>query len=433
MNKTVAIIGGGIAGLASAVFLKENDYEVNIYETSPKWGGRVCSYYDKDHNIYYDNGQHILAGWYENTFDYLKYIDSFKNLEFQKNLYLKFIDKGNTEKEFKCKNLPGNLSLLSGILSFKGFKKEDKMKFLKMRKAVKGTGISGMNAQELLDKFEQTESTQKYFWNPFILSVFNTTAEKVSANNFLNILRIGIKKKKNLCLVFSKTDLNELFIKSTLNYFDIYGVNYKSSINITNIYVEENEVKYIVDNNGTKIYADYYISAVPFYSFNKLLNGNNIEISGNLNSSAITSLHIFFKEDINIESENKMFGLIDSIPQWVFIKSKKHISVVISGSDFISNLTDKNSEEIMSLCTKVLKERFEWFKESNISGYKVIKEKRATFIPEVGSEKFRMKQETNIKNLYIAGDWTDTGLPSTIESAVKSAKICSELICKGKK
>jgi protoporphyrinogen oxidase len=104
-KKTVTVIGGGVAGLSAAVFLNEKGFKVKLLEASPKLGGRAYSFFDKEKDLFFDNGQHILAGWYENTFEYLKIIGSYDKLNFQKSLEVNFF---NTDKEvfkLKCPDL----------------------------------------------------------------------------------------------------------------------------------------------------------------------------------------------------------------------------------------------------------------------------------------------------------------------------------------
>ncbi|MCX6166122.1 MAG: oleate hydratase, partial [Ignavibacteriae bacterium] len=112
------IIGGGLAGLASAVFLSKKGFDVSVYESAPKWGGRTYSYYDNGKGIYIDNGQHILAGWYENTFKYLKIIGTYDKFNFKNELSLMYCDREKNTYKFKCGNLPGVYSLLWGIFKF---------------------------------------------------------------------------------------------------------------------------------------------------------------------------------------------------------------------------------------------------------------------------------------------------------------------------
>lgn len=438
MNKSVIIIGGGLAGLASAVFLSKEGFNVNLFESLPKLGGRTYSYYDKAQQRFIDNGQHILAGWYEYTFEYLKLIGTYDYLHQPERMKLIYFNKEKSLLKFENGSLPGFYGLLSGIFKFKGFNLKDKISFLNIRKVLNGKKISeeninGLGAEELLNQLNQTDNLKSFFWNPLIYAAFNTVPENVSADLFIKLLKKGTKLRKNMSLILTERNLNEIFIDKAIEYLNKNSANVYLNTGVKKINIEGNNVINIETNDGKTFNADFYIAAVPNYSIKKLFvneeDSNYFSEAEKLKSSAIISVHLFFKDSLNLNVKEKMFGLVDSVVQWVFIKDDKHICLVISGSDFLSgNLTERENNEIYNLCVKDLKNTLNGFDENNIKGFKIIKEKKATFLPEPGSEKFRFKQKTKFNNLFVAGDWTDTGYPSMIEGAIKSARICKDLI-----
>jgi|WetSurMetagenome_2_1015567.scaffolds.fasta_scaffold30398_4 hydroxysqualene dehydroxylase len=438
MAKSVIILGGGVAGLASAVFLSKKGLKISIYESSPKWGGRTYSYFDSEKNIYLDNGQHILAGWYENTFEYLKIIGTYNKLKIRENLNLVFYDKEKKRYELNCSNLPGVYSLLSGILKFKGFNVNDKKKFFKIKsllnqKKFSDNYLKKVNVAELLYKLQQTNNLKKYFWHPLIFAAFNTIPENVSADLFVKLIKKGTEFKKNMSIILSNCSLNDLFIDSAIDYLEKNSVLLKKSTGVKKINIIDNKIQNVEIISGEKVSADYYFSAIPYYLYENIVEKKDYSkyfySIDKLKSSTIISVHLFFEKELELNADDEMIGLVDTVVQWVFVKSKRHLCLVISGADFIeNNLTDKSNEEIFKICINDLKSCLDGFNEKNIIDYKVIKERRATFIPDVGSENFRIEQKSDINNLFIAGDWTNTGYPATIESAIKSAKICTDLI-----
>jgi squalene-associated FAD-dependent desaturase len=442
MKKTVIIMGGGLAGLSSAVFLSNEGFGVSLFESSPKLGGRTYSFFDREKQIYLDNGQHILAGWYENTFDYLKLIGTFVKLEQADRMKLVFCDRKRNIFKFQNGYMPGVLGLISGVFGFKGFTFEDKLRFLKVRRLLNnnkypGEYLKSISAAGLLDELGQTDNLKKFFWQPFIFAAFNTKPGNVSADLFVKLVKKGTELKKNMSIILSDANLNVLFVDRAVDFLNSKSAAVKLNAGIRKINTGNDSVISVETEDGNILNADYYISAVPDYSLKKLFaNEEKLHFFSNaekLKSSAIISVHIFLKNSLNLGIKENMIGLVDSVVQWVFVKNKKHLCLVISGADFIdNNLTEKENEDIFKICADDLEVCLPGFDSENISDYKVIKEKRATFLPEPGSEKFRFKQNSNFNNLFIAGDWTDTGYPSTIEGAIKSAKICSELILKNK-
>jgi hypothetical protein len=175
---------------------------------------------------------------------------------------------------------------------------------------------------------------------------------------------------------------------------------------------------------------DYYVSAVPFFDFKNLfadnvLNGMYDDID-KLNPSPILNIHFGLKiDDLNKIMPDDFIGIVNATIQWVFKVSENRICVVISGAD---ELVDKDKNEIVELCKSELLRCLPGFKNVEFISSKVIKEKRATFLPDTASVSSRPGYKTKFKNLFLAGDWIDTGYPATIESAVKSAKLCADEI-----
>lgn len=436
-QKTVTVIGGGVAGLAVSVFLTEKGFKVTLLEASPKFGGRAYSFFDKDKNQFFDNGQHILAGWYKNTFEYLKIIGSYDKLNFQKELEVNFISTNKKIYKLRCSDAKPPMNLIRGLLKFRAFGLKDKFALKNIKKLlteVNNYETNFVNVRELLTGINQTSNLIKYFWEPFTLAVFNTRLENISVKIFLNVLRKGFNGKSNSTLVIPDVNLNELLIDDALKYFGKNNSEVYINKRVSQFIVNDKAEKIILED-GSEIISDYYVSAVPFFAFKKLLDEkvyyeNNFK-SELIKSSGIVSIHLFFDENIPEEMipDNSfgMTGLIGTIVQWIFKRSNRHLSLVISGTDNLQ-ITEMNSEEIYKLCLTDLNQTINGFEKIIISGYKVIKEKRATFIPDSEGDNLRPSQKTKYRNLFIAGDWTDTGLPATIESALTSAKLCSDLI-----
>jgi squalene-associated FAD-dependent desaturase len=434
MKKTVAIAGGGLAGLSAAVFLAEKGFDIKLFESSPKLGGRAYSFYDRDRKMFFDNGQHLLAGWYENTFDFLKIIGSYKDVKFQKNLEIDFLNTDKQRFKLKSSGYRPPFNLLSALISFQGFSATEKLSVLKLRALMNGkVGGNFSNAAELLESLGQTGNLMKYFWEPFILAVFNTSAVNVCQDVFLNVINKGFADENGFLLVIPETDLNSLFIDPAEKFLMNKGCEVLKGRRIIGGVLNSEDDHFLTDE-GEKIKADFYVSALPYFSFLETFDGiskiNEIR-ADMLKASSIVSVHFFLKDncDSGFLSGNAlgMTGLIGTKAQWIFRKSERYFSVVISGANELG-ITDLGSNEIADLCIQDIENCCSRFSRDLVKDYKVIKEKRATFIPNKESTKLRPMQKTEMENFFIAGDWTDTGLPSTIEGAILSAKICADHI-----
>ena len=297
-KKKIVIIGGGLAGLAAAVFLVNSDkskkLDISLYEGSPKFGGRAYSFKDPGTGLYFDNGQHILAGWYKNTFDYLKIIDTFSKLNFQKSLEVNFIDTDGSTESLRLPRIPAPFNMFIGLMRFRKFTFRDKIRLLLLPMAFLKSG-EGVNALEILSKLKQTDNLVKYFWEPFIYAVFNAKSENVSGDMLLKVLRTGFLKPGNSNLVIPDVNLNELFIDDAKYYFKEKGVKCYKGKKIKPLTVSNNRIHSAMLETGEEIEADYFISAVSFFRFPELINGEEFEAVSKLKPSSITSIHIFWE------------------------------------------------------------------------------------------------------------------------------------------
>jgi protoporphyrinogen oxidase len=190
------------------------------------------------------------------------------------------------------------------------------------------------------------------------------------------------------------------------------------SSNVEELVISENKIIEIRTSNKSYKDFDFVVSAVPFYSLKKFLPENIFDRNIDFEYSSILNIHIWLKNNPLTE---EFYGLIDSPVHWIFNKGS-HINLVISDANY---LVEKSAEEIYEMCLHELK-LFTSISESDVQNYKVIKEKRATFIPTNKILNSRQSSKTKINNLFLAGDWIDTGLPSTLESAVKSGRMAAE-------
>jgi squalene-associated FAD-dependent desaturase len=432
MSKTVAIAGGGLAGLASAVFLADKGFRVKLFESSPKFGGRAYSFFDKERNMFFDNGQHLLAGWYENAFRYLKLIGTYDLLDHQDRLEIDYAETGGKSLRLAASSQKPLQGLLAGLLKFKGFSLAEKMKLFRINQLLQ-LKVPGEfeNAEQLLRAFGQSGNLIKYFWEPFILAVFNAHAADTSPKLLLNVLRDAMNCEKGFTLVIPSCDLNMLFIDPALEFLNERNCTVERSAGIKGC-ICNNGAAVLLNDADEEVDADYVISAVPFYAFDDLFGEVVRADSKKFRTSSIVSVHLFCKDKLNPVSRSTnslgMTCMVGTKAQWLFRKSDNHISLVISGADRLG-VTGMTNDEIVELCVKEINECVSELSTADLEYSKVIREKRATFIPDRTSDIIRPSQRTHLENFFLAGDWTDTGLPSTIEGAIKSAAICATHIC----
>lgn len=423
--KKCIVIGGGFAGLSTAVFLANNNFKVRLIEASPKLGGRAYSLLAKDGKTVIDNGQHILMGCYSETIKFLKLINADKNFQYQSNLKINFLKTGGNKVTLKAFPIPYPFSLLLGIMNYQAISFRDRIKvigfILKILKLK--DNLNNLTVSDLLKSEKQNDRINKALWEVIAIGALNTNINKASAEIFRTIIKeIFSKGNFSSAIILPEYGLTESYIADTVNFIKDHAGTISTSYTVTGCEVENNRIRKLITTNEIITDFDYVISALPFYSFEKVFDTTLLMKQPQFEYSSILTVHVWLRKNSFTE---KFYGLIDSPLHWIFNKNT-HITLVISDADY---LIERSKEEIFNLIKAELN-KFAGIQQDDIKDFQVIKEKRATFIPSVAVQNTRPPVTTKLSNLFIAGDWIDTGLPSTIESAVKSSRMVSEVICK---
>ncbi len=421
--KKCIVIGGGFAGLTSAVYLAKAGYNVELIEASSKLGGRTYSFLDKNTNTIIDNGQHILMGCYDETLKFIKLIKAEDNFHFQKRLRVIFLKPNFETLVLKSSLVFYPLNLLIGLLNYKAITFIERIKLLRfilMLPFFSKKKLERMNVSEWLKRGHQNDNIIKAFWGIIAVGALNTNIEKASARVFADILKkIFLRGNSSATIVLPAYGLSESYCNHAQKFIEENKGQIILSETIQSFEIENEKVKSIITSNRNITDFDFIISTVPKFALEKILP-DAIDNKLNINYSSILSVHIWLKEN---PLNEPFYGLIDSTVHWIF-NHGTHITVVISDAN---ELLEKSKEEIYDIVIHEI-EKYTKIKRELVDQYKIIKEKRATFIPSNDIMKYRPSSRTKLMNLSLAGDWTDTSLPSTIESAVKSGRTAAENI-----
>jgi squalene-associated FAD-dependent desaturase len=422
--KKCIVIGSGLAGMSAAAYLSRSGVQVEVLEASPKPGGRAYSFKDNETGTLIDNGQHILMGCYNETLNFFKLIGAGDNFIYQDGIKVNFIKENFNLCPLQASRLLYPLNLLSALLKYKALSVEDRLVLLKFfikLPFIMQKNIRDLSVYDWLKKENQNENIRKAFWEILAVGALNTNIKEASAATFLIILNeIFFRGNKAAAIILPKFGLSESYCANALNFIEEWNGKINFLEQVTEIKVAGDNVEEIVTSKRNLNSFDFVISAVPLYALKKFFTGlisvNNLD----LQYSSIISIHIWLREN---KLREDFYGLINSPVHWIF-NHHDHITLVISDAD---ELVDKSKEEIFNIALSELEKYIKTGKD-NIISYKIIKEKRATFVPSKEILNSRPEQITQINNFFLAGDWVNTGLPSTIESAVKSGRAAAELI-----
>jgi uncharacterized protein with NAD-binding domain and iron-sulfur cluster len=275
--------------------------------------------------------------------------------------------------------------------------------------------------KEWLEEERQNENIRKAFWDFLAIGALNTSIEKASAKTFSDILKnIFFRGNKAATIILPRNGLTETYCNNSVQFIESKKGSISLSEQVLEIKLNNSFASEIITSKRSIKDFDYVISAVPLYALEKIIAEENIFSKPDFSYSSILTIHTWLKEN---NLKEGFYGLIDSPIHWVF-NHGNHITLVRSDAD---EIIEKSKDELFDLATCELK-TYTGINIDSIKSYKIIKEKRATYIPSNDILDKRPSTITSIKNFFLGGDWVETGLPSTIESAVKSGRLAAEEI-----
>ena len=433
-TRHVAIIGGGVAGLAAAAELTRNNIKVTLFEASQYLGGRARGLDYK--GVRLDNGQHILLGAYKETLRLLA-LAGVKEEDVLLRLPLQLIMQDLADKkQFSlkaCNTLPAPLHVLAGFMFASGLSLKEKFASIQIMVWMRLHGFKlkeDLPLADFLTARKQPKTLTSKLWEPLCLAALNTPLALASTQIFLNVLRDSFNgKKTDSDMLLPKVDLTALFAEPIAAYVTANGGEIKTNTTVQNI--QEKDGEFTVETNTTAEYFSHVIIAVAPHQLKSLkLNIESINQSTkHFSYQPITTIYLQYPESVRLSSA--MTGLTNATSQWLFDRGLlcgQHglIAVVISANG--EHQTLSNAE----LTEKVIAEIQQLYPQTPAPIWtKVITEKRATFSCEPSLA--RPSSKVTIKNLYIAGDFISTrnveeDYPATIEGAVRSGVRCAKLI-----
>ncbi|MBI5476136.1 MAG: oleate hydratase [Ignavibacteriales bacterium] len=430
----VVIIGGGLSGLAAAVKLTESGKTIALIEQLPRLGGRCYSFVDKSTGDVVDNGQHLLVGAYHNLLEYLNLIGSRHLVSSKASSELLFFHPKKGSGKFSLSSLPKPLNLLKGLLNYKHLKFSERLELIKVGMVLirlnesNAVELKSLTVYQWLDQLGQSDEAIKNFWNPVAVSIMNESTNVASAFLFARALKATfLGSRYDSAILTPVVGQSDLYSEPVLKFLEQNSAKIFLNYEVIGLEMGNDLVKKVNLKNGESLKARSTICAVPHYALSSILPVeiraekpfNNLDRIG---TSSIVSINLWFEENfMKVDS----IGLIDRKIHWIFNRrqiiptNKKtgYISAVISAAQDYVNLTN---DELVSIAMDDLKEVFPGSKNVKLIQSLVIREKRATFSASNVNESLRLNAETHIKNLFLAGDWTNTRLPATIEGAVLS-------------
>jgi squalene-associated FAD-dependent desaturase len=445
-SQSVLVIGGGLAGLSSAVALADAGLQVRLIEKLPHLGGRATSYTLPDGSEV-DNCQHVTLGCCTNLADFYERVGAADKIRFYDKLY--FVDAKGRRSTIEAAPLPPPLHMMPSFLFFGALTFADKRGIAKAMLAIATAGgeppdVEGVSMLDWLRRMKQTTSAIERFWRVVLVSALDEELAQTDARYGIDVFwKAFLGSKTGYRVGIPVVPLADLY-NGCRDSIVRKGGEVRMRANVREIRVSDKQFAAAVLADGTEIAADGCICAVPQNEILALLpaelTGADGPLEGvrNIKSSPITGVHLWYDRKVMTEP---FLTLLDHTTQWVFNKSElsgddagakkeegQYLQLVISAS---YDLVAKSRQEIIDLCVRELAEVLPATREAKLVKATVIKEVNATFSPGVGVDRFRPPQQSPVRNLVMAGDWTRTGWPSTMEGAVRSGYLAAEALLAG--
>jgi squalene-associated FAD-dependent desaturase len=424
---SVLIVGGGLAGLAAAVALAPRGYRVTVLESRPRLGGRASSFSDPATGQLIDACQHVSMGCCTNFAHFCRTIGVEHFLEPQRTLWFRTPDRRTST--FRSDPWPAPFHLGRVLAGAHYLTATDKLRIgWGMLQLLRESPEADPPALDWLRSHRQNARTIERFWGVVLTSALNETVERVGLKYARKVFVDGFLRHRDGFTVHVPTvPLGRFYGEELRDWLKAHGVELRENCGIKTVRSPQTNVRgqCATLRDGTEIIADDLLLAVPF---DRVLDLLPADIASqhffariqNLTPSPITSVHLWFDRNI---TPLPHVVLVDCVGQWLFNRGNGYVQVVVSAS---YDLKTRGRENIESLIVAELGRLFPH--SADLLRAKVVTEHTATFSAVPGVDAHRPTQATPIPHLFLAGDWTQTGWPATMEGAVRSGYLAAEAI-----
>lgn len=442
-RRRVAVVGGGFAGFAAGVALAERGHEVIVLEAKRRLGGRAYSFRDAATGAVVDNGQHAMMGCYAHTLGFLERIGAAGGVARQTDLRVEMRDPRRGVAAVAAPALPAPLHVAGALLRYRFLSATERLRAL-----VAGLRIMAMRrggdpflasatVAELLEELGQSRNACRSFWYPVAVSTCNERPERAAAAPFAEVLARGFfGTRADAQFVFARVGLSELYAEPAERWIAARGGRVEIGAQVSGIELHDGRIAALALRDGRRIACDACIVAAPPAATHALLPA---EIAGRapwrdltaLGASPIVSVHLWYDRDV---LGSAFAGLVGTTTQFAFDRTRlcgTHVDGAGSQvSAVISAAHDEETWDNGSITAAViadLEAAFPAARGAQVLRSVVVKEKHATISCTPAVERLRPGPATPLDNLFLAGDWTATGLPPTIEGAVLSGERAAAL------
>ena len=434
----VIVIGAGCAGLAAAVRLADAGRRVIVLEASPRLGGRAATFTDRETGERVDNGQHVLFGCYRETYAFLERVGTARLAPLQPRLRIAMASEDGRRFALECPDWRPPWHLAAGVLGFRALALADRLSVLRLASVINaarrdGAGSVAARVPETqtvsawLAAHRQSASLCAWLWHPLAVAALNQSPDTAAARPFVRVLgELFGPRPSDAAIGVPVAPLEDLFGAAARQTIETRGGQVLTG----------NAARMTIDATGRvtgarsgteEVHASTVVSAVPWHAIDRLWDGAVpaalaplVANAARLESSPIVTINLWLDGAIDLGSA--FVGLVGGPLHWVFDKralyraGATHLSTVVSGATEFAAL---DNEAIVARALAHLQSALPELRGHRLRHAVVVRERRATFSLAPGGPP-RPPARTGLRGFFLAGDWTDTGLPATIEGAIAS-------------
>lgn len=429
VERSAIVMGGGVAGIAAAVRLAEAGIRVTLLETRKRLGGRATSHVDQQTGEPIDNCQHVVLGCCTNILDLYDRLDSLSAIEWQDEMY--FADKAGGSWTFTDDPLPAPLHLTRALLGYKGLTLSQRVNVARAMNRMLRTPRSAYESITFADFLQRCRGSQAaidLFWNPIVRGACNLPVDQVSAASAMQVFQQGfMANRAGWRMGASKIPLSELYNRVPA-IVAAAGGQVVHGVGIDALIYADGHVSGVRTKSGDDYHAEAVISALPQDRLLKITPPEVIEADPRLRSleqidvSPIIGMHLWLDRPV-LDRSHLFFA--DGRIDWLFVapdspQGQQHLHTGISAAQ---DYVDWKSDDLLAMAMNELRAYSSVLPEAaeaQLVRGMVIRERRATIAPVPGVEVYRPPTVGEGSDLLLAGDWTDTKWPSTMEGAARS-------------
>lgn len=445
LTADVVVIGAGFAGLSAAVRLADAGKRVVVVERGPRLGGRATAFLDRETGERVDNGQHVLFGCYHHTYAFLDRIGTRHLAPLQSSLALTMADATGRQARLACPVWRPPLHLIAGVLGWSALPFGDRWTatrlagiLLQVRRRGAAAVAAAVSPRDTvatwLKEHGQSAALCEWLWNPLAVAALNQDPAIAAAAPFVRVLgELFGPRPEDSAIGLASVPLDELYAFPSQRFVEARGgaVMIKSPGRIG--VDDEGRVSH-VQAGETMIQTDTVVAAAPWNAFDTIwlhdpppAIADSVAHAARMESSPIVTVNLWFDGSV---MRDRFVGLIGGPMHWVFDKSAifgvaaGHLSVVSSGATALSSL---GNVEVTKLAVEQIARALPEASSRRLLRSVVVREHSASFSIAPGAPP-RPGTRTGVAGLFLAGDWTATGLPATIEGAVQSGHHAADAV-----